>query len=153
VPSDVRLQTRGSNALSLPEQAARWSALVDIEGMGYSGRLKILLHSGRPVLLQDRPWREWWWDHLLPMKHYIPVQRDLSDLVERARWVQDHPNEAAQIGRAGQKLAQRLLTRTSAVNEWARILWLAAQTRHNPWTSPDLQEALTPVMRELNVRL
>lgn len=147
------LQTVDQNHLSLPEQVGRWNALVDVEGLGYSGRLKLLLHSGRPVLVQDRPWREWYWDSLVPMEHYVPVRRDLSDLVDRARWVQQNPHEAEQIGRAGQKLAQRLLTRASAVEEWGRTLSVAGQTRAEGWAPHAVREHLGPVLGRLGAAL
>ena len=146
-----RLRSAQVNSLTLDEQARRWSALLDVEGKGYSGRLKLLLHSGRPVLVQDRPWREWFWDSLVPMEHYVPVRRDLSDLVTQARWVQQHPQEAAQIGLAGQKLAHQLLTRRSAVEQWSRVLTEAAAQRPHDWAPVALQEALTPVLRRLDV--
>lgn len=152
-PAQGALQSAGGNSMTLDEQVRRWSALLDVEGKGYSGRLKLLLHSGRPVLVQDRPWREWFWDNLVPMEHYVPVRRDLSDLTTQARWVQQHPQEAANIGRAGQKLAQQLLTRRSAVERWSRVLKDAAAQPRDGWAPVALQTALQPVLRRLGVDL
>jgi hypothetical protein len=152
-PAVGALRSAGGNSLTLDAQARRWSALLDVEGKGYSGRLKLLLHSGRPVLVQDRPWREWFWDSLVPMEHYVPVRRDLSDLVTQARWVQQHPQEAEEIGRAGQKLAQQLLTRRSAVERWARVLTDAAGHSAHDWAPTALREELEPVLRRLGVDL
>ena len=136
-----KLGTVTGTHLSMAEQAARWGALIDVEGAGYSGRLKLLLHAGRPVLIQDRPWHEWWHDAFRPMEHFIPVRRDLSDLVDRARWVQDHPQEAAAIGAAGQALAQQLLTRAAAAERWVSIA--AAHDRAGgPWAPPEVMAAL-----------
>jgi hypothetical protein len=146
VPSRTQLSSAAGNARSLPDQARRWGALIDVEGGAYSGRLKLLLHSGRPVLIQDRPWHEWFWDELVPWENHIPVQRDLSDLVSRARWVKEHLHEAARIGRAGQELAQRLLTRRGAVEQWARTLSEAARRPAEAWAPPALLELLSPVL-------
>lgn len=147
------LGTSAGNALTLDQQVRRWSALLDVEGKGYSGRLKLLLHSGRPVLVQDRPWREWFWDALVPMEHFVPVQRDLSDLVAQARWVQQHPQEAARIGRAGQELAGRLLTRSSAVEQWRQVMTAHAELRSaHDWAPPALRESLGPVLRRLGAQ-
>jgi Glycosyl transferase family 90 len=145
----VALATSGDNAMSLAQQVARWDALIDVEGTGYSGRLKLLLHSGRPVLVADRPWREWWWDRLVPMANCVPVRRDLSDLVQRVRWLQANPHEAARIGLAGRRLAERVLTRASATSQWARTLALAARTPDEVWAPPHLQRALDPLLRRL----
>ena len=143
------LRTVKQNHLSLPEQVGRWNALVDVEGLGNSGRLELLLHSGRPVLVEDRPWREWYWDSLVPMEHYIPVRRDLSDVVDQARWVQQNQQEAEQIGRPGQRLAQRLLTRTSAVSEWGRTLSVVGQNGTEGWAPQALLDDLSSVLRGL----
>ena len=148
-PAQSRFRSSAGNSLTLAEQAGRWGALLDVEGKGYSGRLKLLLHSGRPVLVQDRPWREWFWDSLVPGEHYLPVRRDLSDLVAQARWVQQHPDEAAAIGRAGQKAAQQLLTRGAAVEQWARVLTDAAGRPTDGWAPAGLRDALRPVLRDL----
>ena len=137
----LKLSTVTGTHLSMAEQAARWGALIDVEGAGYSGRLKLLLHAGRPVLIQDRPWHEWWHDSFRPMVHLIPVRRDLADLVERARWVQEHPREASAIGAAGQALAQQLLTRAAAAERWVSIA--AAHDRAGgPWAPPEVVAAL-----------
>jgi hypothetical protein len=151
--SALQLSSAGGNARSLPDQARRWGALIDVEGGAYSGRLKLLLHSGRPVLIQDRPWREWFWDELVPWENHIPVQRDLSDLVARARWVLDNPLEAERIGRAGQDLARRLLTRTSAVAHWARLLSDVTRADTGAWAPPALLDVLTPTLTRLGCPL
>ena len=151
MPSCRQLRSAAGNARSLPEQVRRWRALIDVEGAGYSGRLKLLLHSGRPVLIQDRPWHEWFWDELVPWENFIPVARDLSDLVSRARWVKENPRQAVRIGRAGQQLTQRLLTRRSAVEQWARTLSEAARTPTRAWAPPALLAALTPVLSRFGV--
>jgi Glycosyl transferase family 90 len=132
-PSQTRLSSAANNHLSLAEQVRRWSLLLDVEGRGYSARLKLLLHSGRPVLIQERPWREWFWGELRPMEHFIPVRRDLSDLVERVRWAREHPDAAARIGAAGQAFARTRLRRADAVREWARTLHVLARQPAMPY--------------------
>ena len=106
-------------------QVRRWSCLIDLSGIGFSARLPLLLWSGRPVL-RTPPSESGMWsfiddathfapdEPLLPYVHYVPVANDLSDLVEQARWVQEHPREAAGIGTAAQAWARRHLTRERA---------------------------------------
>lgn len=119
-PDGVRHVADGE--MSLAEQVARWALLIDVEGAGWSARLKLLLHSSRPVLVQERPWREFFFDRLRAWEHYIPVAADLSNLTARAAWALEHPAEADRIGRAGQTFAREHLTRAHAVAEWARVL-------------------------------
>ena len=137
------------NFMTLPEQVRRWAWLIDVEGDGYSSRLKILLHSGRPVFIQERPYHEWYWDQLQPMVHYIPVRRDLSDLVERLQWAREHPEQAAEIGQAGQALALSQLTREAAVLQLTRTLERVAGSEISGYVTEDLRAPLDPVLERL----
>jgi hypothetical protein len=137
------------NFMTLPEQARRWSWLIDVEGSGYSARLKILLHSGRPVFVQDRPFREWYWAELEPMQNFIPVKRDLSDLVEKLEWAREHEQQAAAIGRAGQALALSMLTRDAAILQLARTLERVADGDTSGYVTEDLRAPLDPVLERL----
>jgi hypothetical protein len=144
-----RLATAAGNYLSVPDQVRRWGLLLDIEGRGYSARLKLLLHSGRPLLVQERPWEEFFWPRLIAWEHFIPVRRDLEDLIERVRWSHAHPEEAAAIGRAGQAFARTNLSRAAALSEWAATLAICAQEPPAPYGPPAVREVLDPVLRGL----
>ena len=100
---------------TLLEQVASSAYLLDIQGKGYSSRLKLLLHSGRPVFLVARPWVEYYMAGLDAWVHYVPVAENLSDLLERVAWAVSHPEKADAIGRAGQAFAQEHLTRAQAL--------------------------------------
>lgn len=82
--------------LSLPE-LTKYEYLIDIGGNGYSGRLKFLLFSNRPLFIVDRCYIEYFYDDLIPYKHYIPVKMDLSDLLEQIKWVQENPQKSLEI--------------------------------------------------------
>ena len=71
--------------------------LIDVQGNGWSGRLKYLLFSGRPVFVAQRKWWDWaTWD-LVAWVHYIPVEENLSDLVDKITWAREHNDEATKI--------------------------------------------------------
>jgi hypothetical protein len=112
--SETLMGTQASNYVSLPDHC-RYKYLIDIEGIGYSARLKLFLFSGRPVFLQDRPWREFFFDWMEPFRHYIPVERDLSDLSARLDWADAHPGECRQIAANAQDFAKHHLTREAAI--------------------------------------
>jgi glycosyltransferase involved in cell wall biosynthesis len=143
-------ETMPYNYLTLPQQVRRWSTLIDVEGVGYSGRLKILLHSGRPVVIQDRPWHEWFWDGLRPMENFIPVSRDLSDLTAQLAWVRDNPEAAAEIGRAGQQFAIDRLSREAALIELvATIRRISCEQSDASYVPADQRPVLDPVLEHL----
>jgi hypothetical protein len=81
---------------SLPELVKYW-ALLDIGGNGYSGRLKFLLFSRRPILLVERDYVEYFHNDLQPYIHYTPVDKDLANLVTQVEWMQRNPQECDKI--------------------------------------------------------
>lgn len=119
--SDAIMATRASNYVSLPDHC-RHKYLIDIEGAGYSARLKLLLFSNRPVFLQDRPWREFYFDELEPFRHYIPVAGDLADLSRKLDWAEAHPEECRRIAANALDFAQRRLTRAAAIAHLRQVI-------------------------------
>lgn len=108
--------------ISTPELVSTYSILIDIEGGGYSGRLKHLLWSHRPLLLVDRPHKEYFYEYLKEWEHYIPVKRDLSDLVEKTRWVLDNYEKALVIAENAYEFSQKYLTRKACYKQWNYII-------------------------------
>ena len=108
--------------VSLPELVARYAYLIDVAGRFSSFRLKALLHARRVVLIQERPFYEYWSHLLEPFVHYVPVAADLHDLPEQVAWLKRHPERAEQIAVAGQRFALTHLTRAAAVDALARTL-------------------------------
>jgi Glycosyl transferase family 90 len=77
---------------------------------GFTGRFPLLLRSGSVVFKSSR-YREWFTGSLEPFKHYIPVNYDLSDLVEKVAWAHSHPQEAERIAAESMKLAETAFRR------------------------------------------
>jgi len=87
------INNNNPNYLSLPD-LMKYKYLIDIGGNGYSGRLKFLLFSKRPLLIVDRNYIEYFHDDLVPYLHYIPVKMDLSDLDEQVNWMISNPEKS-----------------------------------------------------------
>ncbi len=108
--------------LSFSQQVERWNYLIDVEGHGYSGRLKLLLFSRRVVFVADRPFKEWFFPDLRPWVHYVPVKRDLSDLLVHLERIAGDPELATEIASQGFQFAQTHLTREHAITRWIELL-------------------------------
>jgi hypothetical protein len=108
--------------LSIPELAKKYSILIDAEGGGYSARTKFLLWSHRPLILIDRPHKEYFYEFLEEWKHYIPVKRDLTDLVEKAQWCVDNYDKALQIAENAYQFSQTYLTRDACFAQWDKTI-------------------------------
>ncbi len=69
----------------------QWKYLLDIRGYGWTDRVKLLLASGRVLLLVERPYREYYFDLIKPMVHYVPIEEDLSDLINKIHYLDENP--------------------------------------------------------------
>jgi hypothetical protein len=125
-PNSIVLQNE--KYISTPDLVKTYSLLIDIEGCGYSGRLKHLLWSHRPVLLVDRHHKEFFFEHLKEWVHYIPIKRDLSDLVEKTQWCIDHYEEALKIADNAYQFSKIHLTREACYKQWNFIVETSMQS-------------------------
>lgn len=107
-----------------------YRVLIDFGGAGYSGRIPLLLASGRPVILVGHPYEAWfyWNNSLIPWKHFIPCGTQNGDglssieIENAVNWTFDNRQEADKIGKQGQEYAQKYLTRDAVVDLIANII-------------------------------
>lgn len=105
-----------------PDLVKKYSILIDIEGRGYSGRLKYLLWSHRPVIIIDRPHKEFFFEFLKEWEHYIPVKRDMSDLIEKTQWCLDNYDKALQIAENAYEFSKKYLSRDACYDKWNSVI-------------------------------
>jgi len=118
--------------LSMDEQTRRWACMLDLppqssneEPPRYSGRVPMLLHSGRPLLMVQRSDNlfldhVWYAPWLKPWVHFIPVHRDFHDL-EAAVEVALSPR-GQEIAANALSLARERLTTEASVKFIADLL-------------------------------
>lgn len=113
---------QANNFMTMDQQVKKWKYLLDIEGNGYSGRFKLFMWSGRPIFLIDRPYKEYFYQFMIPWQHYIPVKRDLSDLTENYNIIEKDNNLYNKISENSLKFAQEYLTKDFALNYWKNLI-------------------------------
>jgi Glycosyl transferase family 90 len=69
------------------DDSQKYKAILDIDGYSWSSRFGRLLCSSSVVLKVEPMYVDYFQSTVLPWVHYIPIQNDLSDLVEKARYV------------------------------------------------------------------
>jgi len=94
--ADSTIEGYGKTVMPLYKQL-HYKYLIDLQGKGYSGRLKYLLHSGRLLFLQDRKWKAYYHFKLKPYVHFVPVKEDFSDMYEQLEWAENNPIKVAEI--------------------------------------------------------
>jgi hypothetical protein len=117
-----KVKLNATRYMSTIDLVKNYSILIDIEGIGYSGRLKHLLWSHRPVLLVDREHKEYFFEHLIEWVHYIPVKGDFSDLIEKTQWCINNYNEACIIAENAYEFSKIYLTREACYKQWNKII-------------------------------
>ncbi len=93
-PNGVHLW--GDNPISLCD-FTKYKYLIDVRGSGWTDRIKWLLAMQRPVFIIDRPYKEYYMNDLVPMKHYVPVKEDMSDLIEKYDYMERNPELYSEI--------------------------------------------------------
>lgn len=78
---------------------------INIDGTVAAYRLPYLLAGGSLVLKQDSDFYEHFYNDLQPMVHYVPFNRNLSNLVEKLQWAIHHDSEAQAIAEKAQNFA------------------------------------------------
>ena len=115
--------------LSHGEMVQRWDCLIDLRGHGFSARVPLLLHSGRPLLFLDRGSLSVWYQRPSPKsgvpplrawEHYIPVAAitDIENCSRKVHTSEGWDNATRMAARAA-AFAQTYLTRSAA----ADYLW------------------------------
>lgn len=108
--------------MSLYQQQQKWRYTIDIEGRGYSGRLKLLMSMGRVVFMQERVYEEWYAEHMQPWVHFVPVRSDFSDLKENLAILNKTPGLEKKIISESMRFSERYLSRDSALARWNELL-------------------------------
>ena len=84
---------------------------IDIDGNtnAWAALFQKLL-SGSAVLKVASPhqFRQWYYSDLIPWVNFVPVQSDMSDLLEKVQWLLENDDKAKEIATNGMKLAYSL---------------------------------------------
>ena len=84
---------------------------IDIDGNtnAWSG-LFLKLLSGSPVLKVRSclGFTQWYDDRLREWENYVPVEPEMTDLMEKVEWLKGHDDAAERIGLAGRALAESM---------------------------------------------
>uniref|UniRef100_A0A6C0HS80 Glycosyl transferase CAP10 domain-containing protein n=1 Tax=viral metagenome TaxID=1070528 RepID=A0A6C0HS80_9ZZZZ len=116
------LKLNATQYLSMTDLVKKYAFLIDVEGYGYSGRLKYLLWSQRPILVVDRPYKEYFFENLKEWEHYIPVKRDLTDLHEKMMWCFTNTEKANEIAQNALTFSKKHLTREACYAKWNDVI-------------------------------
>lgn len=83
--------------LDVKEQL-KYKYIISIEGNDVSSGLKWMLFSNSVVLMPKPTWESWAMEAMLEeFVHYLPIERDMSNVEEMIQYAQEHPEETHMI--------------------------------------------------------
>lgn len=71
----------------------QYKYLINVDGTVAAYRLPYLLAGNSLVFKHDSIYYEHFYKSLQPWIHYVPIKKDLSDLIEKLNWAQQHDIE------------------------------------------------------------
>ena len=77
---------------------------------------------GSLVFKQQATLYEFWETELVPFEHYIPVEEDLSNLVEMIEWALQNDDQAKKIAANGLRFVREKLGEERIFCYWAELL-------------------------------
>ena len=118
----------GTNFVSLPDHT-KYGKLIDIEGVGFSARTKVLAFTNRLLFVNKRPYWDWAMATMIQEQYNNPsypfvieVERNLSNLVPLLNDWNSNNNEACEIALRCQNFAKTHFTRKNAVDHIVTLL-------------------------------
>lgn len=109
IPRLMKAKGMLSKSVSRPDHL-KYKYLVDVDGNSCSyERYFWLLLSNSLVIKQITPNIQWYYGGLEPYKHFLPVKEDLSDLLEKINWAQEHDEEARLMAQRATEFAKENL--------------------------------------------
>lgn len=119
---DSIMNAVGLSSYVTPREHVQYKYLMDIDGQsnGWDRCFWGLLCTST-LFKQKSLYSQWYYKALVPWRHYVPINRDLSDIHEKLEWAKNHDREARVIAESGREIAGEIFKR-SAVFEYVRRL-------------------------------
>jgi len=92
-------------------EQSNYKYILDIEGYVSAFRLSSELRMRSVILLVDSDYKLWYSQWLVPYEHFVPVKKDLSDLIEIIQWCIKHDKECSKIAENAYTFYEKYLTK------------------------------------------
>lgn len=105
-----------------PLEQASYKYILNIDGHVSAFRLSLELSLGSVILLVKSNWKLWYSDMLKPYVHYVPIEADLSDLIEKIKWCRNNDDKCEQIAQNARDFYRTYLSKKSILDYMQKIL-------------------------------
>ena len=119
---DIKSLPFGLKNYISPEEQAKYKYVINVDGHVASFRLSRELQYGMCVLLVKSKFKLWYKNILEPFVHYVPVNEDLSDLIEKIKWCQENDDKCKEIAKNSLEFSKKYLTKNGILDYLQKIL-------------------------------
>jgi hypothetical protein len=96
----------------------KYKYIISIHAYGIDPKFSYYLSLGSLIFKVDCQYNSWY-DHLLkPYKHYIPVKKDLSDLVALIKWAKSHDQTVLKIVKNAKIVFKKYFNQKTVLEYW-----------------------------------
>ena len=110
-----------SNYLSLTEQS-EYKYIIHIDGHVSAFRLSLELSMKSVVLLVESEWEIWYSNKLKPYIHYVPIKKDLSDLIDQIKWCKNNDEKCKNIAKNAFDFYNNFLNKNAILDYFQKTL-------------------------------
>jgi len=107
-PNDFQFQK--ALPLSRSEQS-NYKYILNIDGYVSAFRLSSELRMRSVILLVESDYKLWYSQWLVPYEHYVPVKKDLSNLIDVIQWCIKHDKDCSKIAENAYTFYEKYLTK------------------------------------------
>ncbi|AII16943.1 putative beta-1,4 galactosyltranferase [Aureococcus anophagefferens virus] len=143
---DIQLKNKITDTEKL-----KFKYILNLDGNVSAFRLGSELSSGSVVLLPDSPYKIWYSDLLEPYKHFVPIKKDLSNLLDQVEWCQENDSKCKKIAENAMKFHEKTFSKKNLLKYFNSKLKEIAAIRSSkffekPKTKPDI--VIVTIFRE-----
>lgn len=105
-----------------PQEQSQYKYVINIDGHSTAFRISYEFSYGSIVFMCTSAYKIWYSHIIQPYVHYIPIQYDLSDLIDKIKWCRENPNKCKTIIKNALAFYNTYLSREGILNYTENLL-------------------------------
>lgn len=123
-------------------EKSNYKYIINVDGSVSAFRLGFELGMNSVILKVNSDYKMWYSNLLIPMKHYIPIKHDCSDLVEKILWCKNNDNECKKIASNAVKFYEKYLSKEGILDYFSKSLNDLDMSKKNILNLPKLNKRI-----------
>ena len=108
--------------MSYSRQQNNYKYILDIQGFGWSSRLKEIIHLDMLIFRVSNDISDFTIEFLQEGKHFVPVHKNLSNFKQKILWAKENDLHAQEIARDSSNFASKYLSEEAELCYWYYLL-------------------------------